>query len=153
MSFLSGSPLNSWSSPNQPLMFPTWWVIYICLWVLINYCFVCILKWVLCNELAEISYLIAAISASWQRPSRPTQVNNSEYSTIFQRYTSSPISFCVWWPSTPGGGAYNTCRSMGNYSQCLHVHVSMVEALKDLIKTSWTQKSSINCIWAICSTQ
>ena len=117
-------------------------------------------KWVLHIELAEISSLSAAIPASRQRPSRSAPVNNSVHSAIFQRSTSSPnFIFRVWMrsisyrPSTSGGGTYSTCKSTENYGQCLYVHVSMTGALKDLIKTSWTQKSSINCIWAIRSTQ
>ena len=89
-------------------------------------------KWVLHIELAEISSLSAAIPASRQRPSRSAPVNNSVHSAIFQRSTSSPnFIFRVWMrsisyrPSTSGGGAYSTCKSIGNYGQCLYVQVSM----------------------------
>ena len=127
------------------LMFPSWWIIDSCIWVLINYCFckgrsqwtsgsleVCVT-----NETCREIFLNAAIPASLQRPSRSAPVNSSVHSAIFQRSTSSPnfiFRVCMrsisYRPSTSGGGTYNTCKSMENYCWCLYGNMPPWMAIK-----------------------
>lgn len=101
--------------------------------------------------------LKAAIPASLHRPSRSAPVKSSVRSATFQRSTSSPNGCVVFHIDLPHLVVEHTkpavkmkkknmiivCYVWGRGSGRSGYH----------IKTPWAQKSSINCIWAISSSQ